>query len=61
MGDRQIQPVLPLVRSGVQCQRDFHPSHHSGMGWDYAAVHQQGGKKKGDQSKYCGKGKCHPV
>lgn len=36
--------LLPLVRSVARCQKDFHPSHHSGMDWDYAAVSQESKK-----------------
>lgn len=36
-----ISTLLPLVHSAARCQTDFHPSHHSGMDWDYAAVSQE--------------------
>lgn len=37
-----VNLVLPLVHSVARCQKDFHPSHHSGMDLDYAAVNQEG-------------------
>lgn len=39
-----VHPVLPSVRSVARCQRDFHPSHRSGMDWDYVAVSREGEK-----------------
>ena len=40
-----MSTLLPLVHSVAQFQKDFHPSHHSGTDWDYAAVSQEGKKK----------------